>query len=506
MRSLKNSITSWKRSEVSEEELRVNYENLLATRQQLEEERQNYVDLFENAPVAYLVTDLKGIIREANQAAYTLLNVRPGFLMKRPLSRYISKADRRILYRLLQVEKRMEAVELSLQRQDEEGIIASVTLVPIRDSWNERVGLRWMMQNITPQKEAQEALAASEARFKTVFQDSSIGMLLVDLEGKVVECNRAFREMTDHRWDELEGQPFNSLVFPADLPTVQRTITRIMQTSQENSQIEVRLRTRAEETLWARMAISPLRDSHQRIKYLLHLVENISQEKYLAAEKEEMHRRLLVSGEEERLHLAQELHDGPMQEIYGVLFKLSLSRSLLTDPDPIKNIKEAENWLKEVNDTLRSICGELRPPTLANLGLERAIRSHAGKILELHPELKIDLQLEADEDLLTQEARLSLFRIYQQCMMNVLRHAEASEVEVQFSLENEAVNLSVKDNGQGFAMPKKLVHLIRNGRYGLAGIAERVNAMDGALQVESEPGRGTRISVRIPRANVSPTS
>jgi signal transduction histidine kinase len=162
-------------------------------------------------------------------------------------------------------------------------------------------------------------------------------------------------------------------------------------------------------------------------------------------------------------------------------------------------MQEIQEMIKSVASTLRSVCGELRPPTISNLGLERAIRSHADRIQELHPELDLQLQLSNDGQTLPAHTRLAFFRIYQQCMANVLRHAHAKRVVVAFHLTEQEVTLDIWDNGKGFTLPGKWVDLLREGHYGLAGIAERVQALGGTLKIDTRPGAGTLVQVEAPR-------
>ncbi len=229
------------------------------------------------------------------------------------------------------------------------------------------------------------------------------------------------------------------------------------------------------------------------------MIENISAEKEAAAELVEMRRRLLENGETERLRLAQELHDGPTQDLYAAAFRLASFSEPQGSAEHQDNMQAMEGMLKQVANTLRDIVEELRPPTIANLGLERAIRSHADRLQEQHPELEVKLHLTRDGQALPPHTRLAFFRIYQQCMANILRHAQASQAMVAFHVNDVETSLDIWDNGRGFVLPAKWVDLVREGRYGLAGIAERVQALGGSLSVETRPGAGTLVHMVAPR-------
>lgn len=228
---------------------------------------------------------------------------------------------------------------------------------------------------------------------------------------------------------------------------------------------------------------------------------DVTASRQMEAELAEVQRRLIDNTEAERLQLSQELHDGPMQDLYGLSFQLEMLR-LLPAEEQGQLVSSLREKLLSVIQTLREISGELRPPTLAPFGLEKAIRSHAEGFRQGQPGLDIELDLEADGRQLPERMRLALFRIYQGAMTNVVRHAQADKVQIRFKLEPHQVRLEIQDNGRGFETPSRWVELVRGGHFGLAGAAERAEAVGGRLEVLSKPGDGTLIRVVAPRNEV----
>ena len=129
--------------------------------------------------------------------------------------------------------------------------------------------------------------------------------------------------------------------------------------------------------------------------------------------------------------------------------------------------------MQEVIQKLRVICGDLRPPALAPFGLERAIRSHAERFEESHPELRVSLELTPDGQTLPDAMRLALYRVYQESMNNIAKHAEARQVHVRLALDEARVALEIRDDGRGFVLPERWIELGRQEHYGLLGISER---------------------------------
>ncbi len=220
--------------------------------------------------------------------------------------------------------------------------------------------------------------------------------------------------------------------------------------------------------------------------------------------------RLLEVREKERVRLARELHDGPVQDLYGVRLQLKALAGSGAAEGSGERLRASLETLRSAGDELRALCRDLRPPALAPRGLAAAIRSHARLVEDRHPELAIELSLTPDGQALPELVRLGLYRVFQESLNNAARHAGARNVRVRFELDAERALLEVEDDGRGFDVPERWVDLARRGHLGLLGIAERVDALGGELAIVSSPlgqprpgsgrpGRGTRIRVAVPR-------
>jgi signal transduction histidine kinase len=240
-------------------------------------------------------------------------------------------------------------------------------------------------------------------------------------------------------------------------------------------------------------------DNQGQVVGVVGISRDITERKQMAAELAEVQHRLVENLERERIHLAQELHDGPVQDLYGISFRLNELAEALRGEPVRAQLAAVQGDIQQVIQTLRATFSELRPPTLAPFGLEKAIRSHAEQFQALHPELKLELQLNPDDQTLPERVRLALFRIYQEALNNIVRHAGAQQVAIRLNLATEEVILEVQDDGGGFEIPRRWVALARRGHLGLVGISERTEAIGGQLQIVSAPGSGTLIRVAAPR-------
>jgi signal transduction histidine kinase len=223
------------------------------------------------------------------------------------------------------------------------------------------------------------------------------------------------------------------------------------------------------------------------------------QQRRVLAELAETRTRLVERSEQDRLHMAQELHDGPLQDLIGARFHLGVLEAMLTVEEAQTQLAVVQEELQSVISTLRLMCGQLRPPALAPFGLEKAIRAHTQSFHELYQHIQVELELDADDQELPERVRLALFRIYQSALSNVAQHAEATQVRVSFRMTDRQLVLMIVDDGRGFAVPERWLDLAREGHFGLLGAVERAESIGGRLTVHSLPGNGTRIVVRAPR-------
>jgi signal transduction histidine kinase len=154
--------------------------------------------------------------------------------------------------------------------------------------------------------------------------------------------------------------------------------------------------------------------------------------------------------------------------------------------------------LVKINSTLRGITQELLPPTLATYGLEGAIQSHVDGIRQANSEPNIELDFRQDGKSLDKNTRLALFRIYQNAITNVIRHAQAENVDIRFYKDDENYYLEVRDDGVGFEAPESWIDFARSGHLGLASTHERAQAIGGRMEIYSRPGKGTLVRVVVP--------
>jgi two-component system sensor histidine kinase DegS len=209
-------------------------------------------------------------------------------------------------------------------------------------------------------------------------------------------------------------------------------------------------------------------------------------------------RQIIRAQEDERGRLARELHDDTAQALVILSHRLDgLDAYREQLPEPV--MQRLEELLELADDILRGVrrfSRDLRPPVLDDLGLVPALESLTA---DLQREgIRTEFDVLGHKRSLSPEVELTLFRITQEALRNVQKHADASGVWVRVEFEDAGVSITVRDNGKGFRMPEEIGDLAEAGRLGLLGIQERAQLIGGSLTIQSELGEGTTIAVDVP--------
>jgi signal transduction histidine kinase len=200
---------------------------------------------------------------------------------------------------------------------------------------------------------------------------------------------------------------------------------------------------------------------------------------------------LAAARERDRQQLANELHDGPLQDLIGARF-------LLGALTPGGSTDDIQSSIQQVIQQVRALCSDLKPPALGPFGLEKAIRAHMQSFRTRHPEVQVTLELDVEQPQLPEWVRLALYRIFQAALSNVTRHAQAAHVWVRLVIDEAQMRLTVADDGLGFELPSSWLEFARTERCGLLMMQERVDALQGRMVVQSSLGGGTRVMVQVP--------
>lgn len=200
--------------------------------------------------------------------------------------------------------------------------------------------------------------------------------------------------------------------------------------------------------------------------------------------------------EEERLRIARDLHDDTLQAVIALKQHLQLTQKAVRDPRARQSLAELESLAEQTIENLRRFTRALRPIYLEDLGLVTALEMLAHETAQNHS-LSVDFHKVGLERRLTPEVELSLYRIAQEALNNVVKHARATHASLTLTFAPNHIELTVSDDGIGFVVPQSPTDLAPAGHFGLLGIHERIALLGGHLEIESAPGSGTRLRVRV---------
>lgn len=237
---------------------------------------------------------------------------------------------------------------------------------------------------------------------------------------------------------------------------------------------------------------SQLADVTQRYNQLL------AESKELKLEAQKLAHQILMAHEEERKEISRELHDELAQILTGINMRLAVIKetSKINDRNIIKNILKTQKMVEESVDMVHRFAYRLRPAILDDLGLIPALRSY---VKELQEQKGLDIRFSASEEAETLDnmCRTVLYRVVQEALLNVVRHAEAQLVTVKIEKIHDQIRLEIHDDGRSFQVDSFLESKTHQ-HLGLLGMRERVEIAGGKFSIESEAGKGTTVRAEIP--------
>jgi PAS domain S-box-containing protein len=360
--------------------------------------------------------------------------------------------------------------------------------------------------DITEQKRQEEALRASEARYRIFVDHANSGMFLHDVHGRVVDVNRHVCETMGYSRDELIGK--TPAAFDPDVTPemIAQNMTRLI--AGETIAFDARHRRKDGSTFPVEVRIRPFEvDGNFYALSLAHdITERTKTEEALrnyANQLRDLSRRAIDIQENERRHLARELHD----EIGQILNAISVNLhalNVISDTASKPRLDESISIVDKAIHQVHNLSLDLRPSMLDELGLVSTIRWFAGRQAQ-RAGLELAFVADSSGERLPAALEIACYRIVQEALTNVVRHAQAQNVQVEFRQQEDEVQLVIRDDGIGFNVDTVQQKTATGASFGVLGMQERVDLLGGQIEFTSEPGHGTSLHVHFPLAS-QPTS
>lgn len=481
---------------VQRRELRKQAEGCLEANARLEKSLHLYRSLYEDTPTGYLTLTESGIVIDVNKQAASMLGREPRAVRGRPLSVFVDRSATDALLRHLRRCRSGEATvatDVVLRTRDDEQI--PVELVSRRTCLARgRIVYQTVANDLSERRAADRLIAASVKRYREIVETANEGICKVDTSDLITFVNPAFMRLTGFREDELLDRPFE-LLLPAEDVGAERAAFDRRDTGRLGLR-ELRLRRSDGSIVWTSVSTNLLHGEDGEFAGMLRMYTDITDRKQLEVARDNLVRDLVAAQEAERHRVARELHDQMGQHLVGLSLGLNRLAQLNGNSSEAALVTQR---LQAVAETMardiQHLAFELRPASLDDLGLADAVRNYAdGQARRFG--IEVDVQCERLTRL-DATVETAIYRIVQEALTNVAKHARAERVSVILEPRGDQLQVIVEDDGVGFT-PEVLGHASDGGRLGLRGMAERAALVGGQFQIESRPGRGTTMFLRVP--------
>lgn len=287
------------------------------------------------------------------------------------------------------------------------------------------------------------------------------------------------------------------LVHEADREELDRAVS-----DQPSEPFVLRWRRKDGSTLWSEQQLRTVHDDAGRPVALEGIARDVTAFKraeellqQARLQQQQLSRRLLHAQEQERRHLARELHDEFGQVLGALRINLHLLCEDIDAADP--RLVESRQLLDELTRQVRNLSVELRPSVLDDLGPGPAVQWFADRLAE-RSGLDVETRIDLEDDRIDSDVAITAFRIVQEALNNVVKHADAHEVRITLSTSSRSLHLSVRDDGRGFDVEGQRSRALAGASLGLLSIVERAELIGGQAWIESSEGEGTEVKATLP--------
>jgi two-component system sensor histidine kinase UhpB len=373
-------------------------------------------------------------------------------------------------------------------------------LVPIRDVTGVVIAVVGIVRDVTARRTAQAALELREAFLRGMLDNFPHMVWFKDPQGKFLVVNQPFADAAGkaHPSDLVGLTDFD--IWPRDLAAGYVADDEEVMRTRQQKQVEEQLSVHGE-LRWTETFKSPVLDATGKVLGTTGLGHDITERRRLQDAERQSREQLRALAahvesvrEQERVRIAREIHDELGQSLTCMGMDLAFLDKQI-DPRNQEAAARVAALVELVKDTIRCvrrISSELRPSILDDLGLGAAIEWLAH---DVESRTRMQCAVDVPEDLvLPFELATPLFRICQEALTNVTRHAQATEVDIHVESQDGHVLLVVQDNGRGITEEE----IRRHGSLGLLGMKERVALLGGTLELTGRPGEGTTLTIRMP--------
>ena len=449
---------------------------------QLKESEEKFRSLVEQAADGIYTTDRKGLIKNVNSRMAGITGYSVEELLTMDILDILVISDPASYFDFYNED----LIEFEARKKDGSIINIEINAKKLSDDYYQGV-----LRDITERRKVEEELKNSAIKYRLLFNENPMPMFMLDLPGEhFIDVNNAAIKF--YGYDKNEFLKMSM----ADLKP-----KLMLETSIDINRNSYWLHSKRDGQL-ASLNIISHHIIYEDKPVKLILAQDISETKLAENKLKNSHEQLRQLAmhmeklrEAERTHMAREIHDELGQQLTGLKMDISwLNKKIQTEDEAIKSkLKDTISLIDKTVITVRKIATDLRPSILDDLGLIAAMEWQSEEF-QKRSEITTNFNSNVSQINIPAELATGLFRIYQESLTNILRHAEAVEVNSYLRLKDNNIELIIKDNGKGFTME----NIESKKTLGLLGMKERITLLGGSYEINSIPGNGTNIIINLP--------
>ena len=350
---------------------------------------------------------------------------------------------------------------------------------------------------IAERKQAEDALRESEERYRELFENARDAIYVHDLEGAYIRVNKAAERLSGYTREEIVGHNFWEFIAPEHIKHVREHFsTKLAQQGETTYECDVI----AKDGRRVPVEVSSRAIYENGVLVGVQgMARDITERKWAQDALQMFSRRLIEAQEEERRRIARELHDQIGQVLTAVKMNLYTVQQVCSSFETRSYVKDNIDAVDECLRLVRDLSVDLRPPVLDDLGLATALLWYVDRYTSRTGlSVEVSIELPDENERFSRELETTCFRIAQEALTNVVRHANASQVLVQLSKEGNVLLLRIKDDGTGFDLEGIRHREPRAATLGLCSMQERAHAAGGTIEIDSKLSQGTEIRFGLP--------
>jgi len=344
--------------------------------------------------------------------------------------------------------------------------------------------------DLTERKRAEIALRESEERFRSVFRDSGVGMVIVSLEGRFLAANRTFCDFLGYREEELLEKTVEAITLAQDWPAFSLRLQQSLTNGSSFRWFEKRCLHKSGEIVYTQSSASLIRGSDGVPRYFVGEVLDVTTRNQAEEALAGLTRKLMDAEERERARIGRELHDDIGQRL--ALLAAELEELQKNPAETVSRVQEVRRKTIEISSDVQALSHELHSSKLEYLGVVKGLQGWCREVAQRQG-VEIDFTSEVSR-ILPREIGICFFRVLQEALHNAVKYSGANRIEVKLTENSNQVHLIIHDSGTGFDVDAAM----QGHGLGLTSMQERIRLLNGTISIQSSSSGGTTIHARVP--------